>query len=175
MADDSLLVISESHGLPPRIGSLAAMLRYGRHTTLSEVRGLSQAELDHLQDPESNSIAALLHHIASVEWVYQLITFEGRDPTAAERAEWGPALDLGEAGRTHLRGRPLDFYVDLLERVRAHTLEGLRHRDDAWLAVRHQRQSGPVDHHWMWFHVLEDELNHRGQIRWLKRRLPQQA
>lgn len=80
MAEPGLLVLSVPHDLSPRIGSLTAMLRYGRHTTLGEVRGLSQAQLDHLHDSESNSIGALLHHIASIEWVYQLITFEGRDP-----------------------------------------------------------------------------------------------
>jgi hypothetical protein len=25
--------------------------------------------------------------------------------------------------------------------------------------------------HWAWFHVAEDEINHRGQIRWLRARL----
>jgi hypothetical protein len=25
--------------------------------------------------------------------------------------------------------------------------------------------------HWAWFHVAEDEINHRGQIRWLRSRL----
>jgi len=26
--------------------------------------------------------------------------------------------------------------------------------------------------HWAWFHQAEDEINHRGQIRWLRSRLP---
>jgi hypothetical protein len=26
--------------------------------------------------------------------------------------------------------------------------------------------------HWAWFHVAEDEISHRGQIRWLRARLP---
>jgi hypothetical protein len=26
--------------------------------------------------------------------------------------------------------------------------------------------------HWAWFHVAEDEINHRGQMRWLRARLP---
>lgn len=30
----------------------------------------------------------------------------------------------------------------------------------------------PTTHLWAWYHVMEDELNHRGQIRWLCARLP---
>jgi uncharacterized damage-inducible protein DinB len=47
------------------------MLLYARQTTLAAVEGLSIAELDHLQDDSSNSIGALLAHIAAVERWYQ--------------------------------------------------------------------------------------------------------
>ena len=30
-----------------------------------------------------------------------------------------------------------------------------------------------INAHWAWFHVAEDEINHRGQMRWLRARLPQ--
>ena len=30
-----------------------------------------------------------------------------------------------------------------------------------------------INAHWAWFHVAEDEVNHRGQMRWLRARLPQ--
>ena len=43
------------------------MLTYARSTTLAAVEGLTLAELDNLHDPESNSIGALLAHIAAVE------------------------------------------------------------------------------------------------------------
>ena len=53
------------------------------------------AELDHLQDDASNSIGALLAHIAAVERGYQYITFEERPPSALEQAALEPALTLG--------------------------------------------------------------------------------
>jgi uncharacterized damage-inducible protein DinB len=37
------------------------------------------------------------------------------------------------------------------------------------IAIEHAYQ---INVHWAWFHVAEDEINHRGQIRWLRRRLP---
>lgn len=170
--DELLMVVGDRPGYTPGVARLVAMMNYVRHTTLQDVQGLTTVQLDHLHDAESNSIGALLHHIASVEFYYGLTTLEGRQPTAAQEREWLPALELGDAGRRELRGRPLDFYVDLLGRVRAHTLEGLAARDDAWLDAEQRWGDRRVNPHWMWFHVFEDELSHRGQIRWLKRRLP---
>lgn len=44
------------------------------------------------------------------------------------------------------------------------TLKGLASRDDAWLDQ--SLSVAPVlNVHWAWFHVAEDEINHRGQIR----------
>ena len=44
------------------------------------------------------------------------------------------------------------------------TLKGLASRDDAWLDQL--LSVAPVlNVHWAWFHVAEDEINHRGQIR----------
>jgi hypothetical protein len=83
---------------------------------------------------------------------------------------WLHPLDRG--GRA-LRARSLDHYLDELRSVRQLTLGGLAARDDAWL----ERSVGPaprinVHWAWFWFHVAEDEINHRGQIRWLRARLP---
>ena len=68
-----------------------------------------------------------------VERAYQVLTFEERPPTASERADWEPALTLGDEGRRVLRGKSLDEYVGELGEVRRATLEGLAARDDAWL------------------------------------------
>ena len=146
------------------------MLFYARYTTLAAVEGMSVAELDHLQDDSSNSIGALLAHIAVVERGYQCLTFEDRAPSAPEQAAWEPALTLGAEGRRLLRGKPLEHYVHELSEVRRLTLEGLAARDDAWLE-RPLRAAPAMNAHWAWFHVAEDEINHRGQIRWLRARL----
>src|SRR4029077_2184240 len=120
-------------GYAPAIGRLVGMLLYARKTTLAAVEGLSTAELDLLQDGSSNSIGALLAHIAVVERGYQILTFEERQPTAQEQAAWEPALTLGAEGRRPLRGRPLEHYVHELSEVRRLTLEELAVRDDPWL------------------------------------------
>jgi len=152
------------------MGRLVGILLYARQTTLAAVEGMSTAELDHLQDDSSNSIGALLAHIAAVERGYQCLTFEDRAPSALERAAWEPALTLGAEGRRLLRGKPLEHYVHELSEVRRLTLEGLAARDDAWLE-QSPRAAPAMNAHWAWFHVAEDEINHRGQIRWLRARL----
>lgn len=158
-------------GFTPTIGRLVGMLTHARETLLAAVAGLTRAELDHLHDAGSNSIGALLAHVAAVEWWHQVLTFQGREPTAADEAPRLAALDLDAAGRREIRGRELAFYLDELARTRAVTLAALAGRDDAWLEA--PLAAAPEKNaHWAWFHVAEDEISHRGQIRWLRARLP---
>ena len=150
------------------------MLTYARKTTLDAVDGLSMAELDHLQDDASNSIGALLAHIAAVERGYQILTFEERRPSPDEQSSWEPALTLGADGRRLLRGKPLEHYVQALNEIRRTTLASLAARDDAWL--EQTLSAAPaMNAHFAWFHVAEDEISHRGQMRWLRARFPKLA
>jgi uncharacterized damage-inducible protein DinB len=158
-------------GYTPTIGRLVGILLYARQTTLTAVEGLSIADLDHLQDDASNSIGALLAHIAAVERGYQHIVFDERPPTAEETAALEPALTLGAEARRLLRGRSLEHYVHELAEARRITLAGLASRDDEWLE-QSLRAAPAMNAHWAWFHVAEDEISHRGQIRWLRARLP---
>jgi uncharacterized damage-inducible protein DinB len=161
-------------GFTPTIGRLVGILTYARKTTLAAVEGLIVAELDHLQDDSSNSIGALLAHMAVVERGYQILTFEERRPTTLEQTAWEPALTLGAEGRRLLRGKPLEYYVHDLNEVRRVTLDSLGRRDDEWLE-RTVTAAPAMNAHWAWFHVAEDEINHRGQIRWLRKRLSSAA
>jgi len=172
MTMPSPLRIEAIPGYSPTIGRLVGMLTYTRSTTLAAVQGLTTAQLDHLHDEESNSIGALLAHITVVERSYQVMTFEERLLSPQENELWSTALKLGANGRRMLRGCPLEHYLEELTAVREGTLKSLAARDDAWL----ERPVSPVPRinaHWAWFHVAEDEINHRGQIRWLRTRLSQ--
>jgi uncharacterized damage-inducible protein DinB len=161
-------------GYTPAMGRLVGMMTYARWTTMRAVEGLTTAQLDHLQDEGSNSIGALLAHITSVEVAYQRATFDGRCLSLpAHDSEWEIAVALGDRAREALRGKPLEHYVGALEQVRAFTLGELARRDDAWLDETSAFGPRQVNNYFKWFHVYEDELSHRGQIRWLRQRLPQ--
>jgi uncharacterized damage-inducible protein DinB len=166
----SPLRIESIAGYTPAIARLVGMLTYARSTTLGAVDGLSVAELDHLHDDQSNSIGALLAHIAAVERSYQVLTLEDRMLSPEENDKLSTALTLGAEGRRRLRGKPLEHYLEELAAVRRDTSEALASRDDEWLD-RSVSLAPKINAHWAWFHVAEDEINHRGQIRWLRARL----
>lgn len=130
MSTGDLFLIGDIPGFTPQIGRLVSMMNYARYTTLSAVAGLGADELDYLPDSLSNSIGALLSHIAAAEVGYQAATFYGRDLSGDERQEWGAALDLGERARCEIRGHELDYYLTRLEQVRAKTLAELGRRVD---------------------------------------------
>ena len=174
MSEPSLYVIGDIDGFTPQVGRLVSMLTYVRHTTLEAVANLGVAELDYVHDAQSNSIGALLSHIAAAEVGYQAATFHGREMTAEEKEEWSAALALGDVARQEIRNHELPYYIDRLERVRATTLFELGQRNDDWLNEEATFRSGQrINNYFKWFHVLGHEINHRGQIRWLKTRASQ--
>ncbi|MCA0971999.1 DinB family protein [Halobacillus litoralis] len=155
-----------------KVGELVSMLEHTRGVTLEEVRDLSIDELDEVPEDEGNSIGALLLHMAAIEFVHQLISFEKRDVNEEEWKEWKVALQLGEEARNSIKGNPLSYYLKTLNDVRENTLKYLSDKQDDWLLEEDQWGNGAAyNQRYLWFHVFEDEINHRGQIRVLKRRL----
>lgn len=175
-ANEGLYVIGPRPGYSPQIGALVSMLNYNRHTVVEAVKGLSKAELDHLHDANANTIGALIMHLGATEKYYQINTFEGReDFNDAEKKIWGAAMNLGNEGRKTIKGQEVQYYLDLIREVREKTLTEFKTKDDAWLAAIDPKWStaeNPLNTYWKWFHVCEHESNHRGQIAWLKSRLP---
>ena len=173
MNQEALYLIGDLSGFTPQVGRLVSMLNYVRHMTLTAVTNLGVEELDYVHDAQSNSIGALLLHIAAAEAGYQAATLLGRELTAQEKEEWNAALALGDLAKQEIRGRELEYYLDRLERVRATTLEELGRRDDEWLQKESTFRSGQrINNYFKWFHVLSHEVNHRGQIRWLRAHMP---
>ena len=138
--------------------------------------GLTTVQLDVLHDSESNSIGALLRHMAAVEIGYQILTFEGRQPNKEELHPWGAELELGERGRNEIKGYSLQENLQFLQQVREKTLLVFHKYNDEWLMKEISFWGGrQANYYFFWFHVFEDEINHRGQIRYLRKRLPQEV
>ncbi len=169
---DHLFKIQEIDGYTPQIGHLVSLLNYARITTFDAVKGLSVSDLDFLIDEKANTIGMLLLHIASVEYLYHKSTVEKRRLTEEEWECWKPALDLGDLGREKIKGNPLQFYIDQLAQVRKKTLEDFQKLDDRWLYIETDFwDNKKANNYFKWFHVLEDEINHRGQIRMIRKRI----
>ncbi|MBN8570895.1 MAG: DUF664 domain-containing protein [Ignavibacteria bacterium] len=157
-------------GFTPCMSHLIKMMNYARMTTLRSVKGLSVKQLDYQFSDTSNSIGALLAHIAAVDRWYQVWTFEGREMTEEEMLPIKPAMDLGELGREKIKGNTVEFYIQELNKVRNKTYEEFSKRDDEWLLRSQEQTSGlNINYYFDWFHVLEDEINHRGQIRLIRK------
>ncbi|MES2678527.1 MAG: DinB family protein [Bacteroidota bacterium] len=172
---DDLYVIGPLEGYSPQVGTLVSMLNYNRQTIIDAVKSLTMAELDHLHDEKSNSIGALILHLGATEKFYQVNTFDGReDFNEEEKKVWEVAQVLGEEGRKTIKGHEVKYYLDRINEVRQKTLQELKKKDDKWLMAIDPKWSKekPFNTYWKWFHVCEHESNHRGQITWLKRRLP---
>jgi len=174
--EEGLLTIGPLKGYTPQIGTLVSMLNYNRDTIIKSIKSLTREQLDYLHDGHANTIGALVMHLGAVEKYYQINTFEGRQEFNAEEHKlWHAGMSLGKEGRTTIKGKDAQYYLDLIGSVRAHTLEEFRKKDDAWLLAKDpvwSKPGQPVNTYWKWFHVCEHESNHRGQITFLKKRLP---
>ncbi|EOP54951.1 hypothetical protein BTH41_03686 [Bacillus mycoides] len=90
--------IQSMENYTPNVGQLVSMLEHARAVTLYEIKDLTVENLDFILVDGGNSIGALLKHIAAIEKVHQLISFQNRDFTKEELKGWNDALFLGEAG-----------------------------------------------------------------------------
>lgn len=172
MTNISPFLITDQEGFTPHMGRLVSMMNYARRTTLDMARGSTVEELDFLASPDGNSIGMLLEHFAAVEVWYQVFTFEGREANEAELARWEAGLELGNLGREKLRGRDIKYYLQTLQEVRNKTFDEFRKRDDEWLHREFPFWGQMGNNYFCWFHVFEDEINHRGQMRLIAKQLP---
>ena len=95
--ENGLFIVGPKPGYSPQVGTLVSMLAFMRSTVMRSVHGLSVADLDHLHDPGSNRIGALLLHLAATEVWYQATTFYGR--TGSTRRSDGPGPPRWSSGK----------------------------------------------------------------------------
>ncbi|PZX53978.1 uncharacterized protein DUF664 [Algoriphagus ratkowskyi] len=151
-------------------GNMVSMLENLRARIIYSTQELNQEQTDFLLDDKANRIGAMIMHLAATEVYYQAYTFEGRGFNEEEKEKWENALNLGDEARSELVGKPIQYYLDIWSQVRQKTLDTLKEKDDKWFAKL--AKGGQFDNHWAWFHVMEHQANHMGQINMLKSRLP---
>ncbi|WP_299557102.1 DinB family protein [Seonamhaeicola sp.] len=163
-------IIKAEEGFTPNIGVLVSMLNDMKQRVEYTVKDLDVASTDFLLDENANTIGTLILHLAATEKFYQVYTFEGREFNEEEQKEWGIRMSMGEEARKQFKGKPISHYLDIFSTVREKTLEYLKGKDDAWLA---QTPEGyRMNNHWSWYHVMEHQSSHLGQILLIKKRIP---
>ncbi len=163
-------VIGTIEGVSPEIGSMISMLEDLKSRVEYTVKNLSQYQIDHLHDEKANRIGALIMHLAAAEVNYQVITFEGRTFNEEEEKKWGAALHLDKEGRDEFVNHEISYYLTIFNKVREKTILELKKRDDKWL--KKIQPAYGFSNHYSWFHVMEHQSSHLGQILFLKKRIP---
>lgn len=170
----SIHIVGPQQGFSPHVGTLLSMMTWMRNVVQLTVQGLKVADLDYLHDQKSNSIGAMLLHLAATERQYQQKTFGEANCYQSKLVDWDAAMGLGDKGRRVIKGQDIVFYTRILNETRARTVAEFKTRDDAWLMEVDPAgfQSSPTNNYCKWFHVCEHESNHNGQIKWIMSRLP---
>lgn len=168
LAGHSQNEIKPLEGYSPNIGIMVNMLEDLKIRITEEVKDLDQSKTDFEFDKKANSIGALVMHLVATEAYYQIETLEGRQLTDGEEKRLGVGGDLNEDSKIQLKGQPIQYYLDLWDEVRQKTLLGLKSKDDAWFASVIDEG---LNYHWAWYHVMEHQANHMGQIALVKNRL----
>ena len=174
--DNNIHEFGKRAGYTNEVSILVSMMDWMRGTILRGVQNINQKELDFLLDEDSNTIGAMLMHLAGTERYYQIDTFKGISKKelsfGVSDEMWDAASNLGSKGRAIFKGKSPSFYLDKLAEVRAYSLSELKNRDDDWLYESTKFFGNqPTNNYCKWFHVVEHESNHNGQIRIIKKRV----
>lgn len=163
--------IKSEEGYTPHIGVVVSMLEDLKRRVTSSVVNLSTKETDFLLDENANRIGAMILHLAATEVYYQKYTMENRGYNQEERAQWNVALSLGAPARARIKDQPIQYYLDIWDEVREETRSLLKKKDDNWFAEN--RGGSSMNNHYAWYHVMEHQANHMGQIRLILSRIPE--
>lgn len=162
--------INPKKGYSPQIGALVEMLEDLKNRVTNSARNLNQKQTDFLLDDEANSVGAMILHLAATEKYYQVYTFENRGYNNEEAKLWNTPMNLGKDARKDLVDKPIKYYLKIWDEVREETLRLLKTKDDRWFAKN--TSGGSMNNHWAWYHVMEHQANHMGQIRLIIKRMP---
>ena len=165
-------------GFSPGIGRYVAQLAETRGELLAQVRDLTPAQLAWFPADDVEAIGTQLLHVAAIEWSWIFQDIFGRPD--ADYDGWEEALPL-RIGIAQVSGKPLAYFTDRLERVRAEVLAALRDLTDDDLprlvgeappAEDEEPRSHLYSIDWVLFHLVHHEAHHAGQVELLRRLLP---
>ena len=150
-------------GYPPPYDLLSSILLDGTNEWRMELgTDLPQEAMVWQPHPGLHSIGGVILHIAAVE-VFWFEKFVLDRPYDAEEMRLLMAEETDVDGwrwpTPHLK--PLSWYLELHDRIRARTLQSIK----SWPAADVKKESRGVDHtmRWVLGHVIQHEAYHGGQ------------
>jgi uncharacterized damage-inducible protein DinB len=153
------------------IDYLLGMLKDARLTTIQSIEKLPDDLMDWQYDRDWNTVGALLSHIIAIEHFFRIEFVEGRPLTTTENDELLPALDMGEHIPKLRLKQPVQSYIDALHASRKMMVEAVKDvsfHDFSRKIDGYDPQEG-CNLAWALYHMVEDEIYHRGQISLIKK------
>jgi len=173
---DSIYLVGPQEGYSPQLGTLLSTMTLSRQLVIDTVKNLTVEQLDFQIDEKSNSIGAMLLHLAACERYFQLNTFnEMAWGTWSEeiKNEWDVPMHLGEKGREQIKGNDINYYLSKLGEVRSITKKEFAKKNDDWIMKSEPFfENKPTNNHCKWFHICKHDSNHLGQMKFIVKRLP---
>jgi uncharacterized damage-inducible protein DinB len=144
-------------------GTLLATLQDGSREWREELGNPDPKHIVWQAVPNGHSIGALLLHIAEVEvyWIEQVCLGREIDPEEA-KLYMSDEIDQDNGMWPTPPEKPISYYFDILDRVRARTLESVKDFEPSD-TVRERRGGNTVTLGWILAHVVEHDSYHGGQ------------
>ncbi|QRR02479.1 DinB family protein [Dyadobacter sandarakinus] len=164
--------ITFGHTKDHSIDYLTGILLDSRLTTVQSIEKLTVSQLDWQYAPGWNTIGALLSHMEAIEHFFRIEFVLGRKLTTEENGHWTPALDMGEHLPKLITGKSVDQYMHELTASRQMLVDAVRHLSFEEFTRKiegyYDEQTG-CNLAWALYHMMEDEIYHRGQISMIRK------
>jgi uncharacterized damage-inducible protein DinB len=169
----SRLVVDPVPGYEPEIGRMVRMLEETRQRTKVGLVGLADDQLDwtpaSVAHSQTNSIGALLYHIAAIEadWLYaEVLEAEVFSP---ELTNLFPDDVRDDGGHLAVaRGGGLDAHLLRLDAVRDQVLAAFSGMSLTEFRRERNLPDYTVTPEWVLYHLMQHEAEHRGEIGMLR-------
>ncbi|MGJ1243017.1 DinB family protein [Sphingobacterium siyangense] len=137
-----------------------------RLTTILTVQKLTTKQLDWQYKEGWNTIGALLSHISALQHYFRIIYIEKRTMTQEESDGLIPALDMGIYLPSLISGKSISNYLNELNQAQDKFLQSLLTLtfEDFSKVLQNNDYGENCNLAWVLFHMVEDEIYHRGQI-----------
>ncbi len=153
------------------IDYLLGILVDARAVTNKMVNNITTEEL-HWQYAEGwNTIGCLLAHIISCSHYLRIVFLQQRQLTQAEKDQFLPGLEMGKYIPQLINHQPLEKYQSQLAASSALLEEAIKNitQEEFFEKREGYNEETGCNLAWVFYHLAEDEVHHRGQISLLRK------
>lgn len=163
-------VLSYESDLTPGIAKFFGMFQDNRRRLMHMLEDVTDEMIDYTpKDGTFETIGTLLHHIAAIEWDWIFGDIDGQQ---MDWDTWKYAFANRYEEVDQQKNKGKQYYLDILQKVRTDVQNRFRRFTDEDLKreIESGTESGRIySIEWIFFHLINHEALHLGQISVLKR------